>query len=213
MKPHRKPRWIPRAPSKMFVLPPKDHTPEAELEQIMELKHRHRDQMAALTQYLWEDYLKNSDVGEAAKIQAAKEEEEHIHLVNENESINAQIAAKREQRLKVEAKEEEERIKIEVQEENQKEMERLSMVDKIVQSETEQIENRIKSTDDLERAILFALDNPVDYEFAIDTAGNIYKGRYTKSIQITDEEREKIPVPLTEADAILGTNEAKHQEI
>ena len=85
-------------------------------------------------------------------------------------------------------------------------MERLSMIDKIVQSEKEQIENRVKTIDDLERAILFALDNPVDYEFAIDNAGNIYKGRYTKSIQITDEEREQIPVPSTEADAILGTD-------
>merc|ERR1712141_290138 len=109
-KNHRKPRWMPRAKSKMFLLPPKHHIPEVEENQVMTLKFRHHDQMAALTQYLWEDYLRNSDVGEAAKIEAAREEEEHRRLLAENESLNVEVASLRDTRIKIEAKEEKQRI-------------------------------------------------------------------------------------------------------
>jgi len=44
--------------------------------------------MAAVTQYLWEEYLRNSEVGQAAIIQAEKEEQEHKILVQENEETN-----------------------------------------------------------------------------------------------------------------------------
>ena len=188
----------------MFVLPAKHHVPEDEAEQVMTLKFRHHDQVSALTQYLWEDYLRNSDVGEAAKIQAAKEEEEHKNLVRKNETINTEIAEKREARLKTEAKEEAERIKSELNFAQEQESQRLSVIKNVVVSEKEQLGMRIKTVDDLERAILCAIDNPVDNEFAIDKEGHIYRGRYTKSILVPLQEREKIPIPLSEGDRILG---------
>lgn len=58
--PHRKPRWFPVAPSKMFRLPPQDHIPQSEVDMLLELHYKYRERMAALTQYLWEDYLRNS---------------------------------------------------------------------------------------------------------------------------------------------------------
>jgi small subunit ribosomal protein S26 len=194
----------------MFLLPAKHHIPEDEAEQVMTLKFRHHDQVSALTQYLWEDYLRNSDVGEAAKIQAAKEEEEHKNLVINNEKLNTEIASKREGRLKIEATEEEKRIKSELHFAREQESKRLSVIEKVVVSEKEQLGMRIKTVDDLERAILSALDNPVDNEFAIDKDGHIYRGRYTKSIQVPLQEREKIPIPLSEGDMILGVE--KQQE-
>ena len=188
----------------MFELPHKHHIPEAEEEQVMLLKFRHRDQVSALTQYLWEEHVRNSDVGEAAKIEAAREEEEHKKLLLENESLNAEIAVKREERLKVEAKEEKDRIKLELTASQLKEQKRLSVVDKVVVSEKNQLEMRIKSMDDLEKAIVIAINNPVDNEFAIDKEGHIYRGRYTKSVQVPLANREKIPTPLSEGDRILG---------
>ena len=188
----------------MFVLPAKHHVPEDEEEQVMTLKFRHWDQVSALTQYLWEDYLRNSDVGEAAKLQAAKEEEKHKDLIRKNEILNTEIAEKREVRLKIEAKEEEERINSELNFAREKESQRLSVIKNVVVSEKEQLGMRIKTVDDLETAILIALDNPVDNEFAIDKEGHIYRGRYTKSIQVPLQEREKIPIPLSEGDRILG---------
>ena len=195
----------------MFVLPNKHHIPEAEEEQVMILKFRHHDQVAALTQYLWEDYLRNSDVGEAAKIEAAREEKEHKELILKNCAVNEQIAAKREERLKLEEIAEEKRIKSEVQAAKNQENKRLSMIDDVILSETEQMERRVKSIDDLERTILHALDNPVDYEFAIDHAGHIYRGRYTKSNLVPPEERELLPTPITDADRILGIDNVEQK--
>ena len=85
--PHHKPRWLPVAPSKKFRLPPQDHIPEAEVEQILALHEKYRDRMAALTQYLWEDYLRNSDVGQAAILEAEREEAEHKELLKHNDEV------------------------------------------------------------------------------------------------------------------------------
>lgn len=43
--------------------------------------------MAALTQYLWEDYLRNSDVGQAAILEAEREEAEHKKLLEANDKV------------------------------------------------------------------------------------------------------------------------------
>lgn len=208
---HRKPRWYPRAPSKQFKLPEKNHIPEAEEDQIMVLKYKHHDQMAALTQYLWEDYLRNSDVGEAAIIEAAKEEEEHRRLLAENESVNVEVASFRDTRVKIEAKEEKQRIALEIKIAQEQEQKRLSIVKKVILSEKKQLDMRIKSVDDLDNAISCALDNPVDEEFAIDKQGYIYRGRYTKSLQLPLEKKEKIPTHLSEGDRILGLDKQQQE--
>jgi hypothetical protein len=44
----------------------------------------------------------------------------------------------------------------------------------------------------------------VDHEFAIDLQGHIYRGRYTKSVEVAAGQREKIPVPMTVAERILA---------
>jgi len=80
---------------------------------------------------------------------------------------------------------------------------KIAVANKIIESETEAINNRIRA-EDLERAIETALQNPIDPEFAIDLQGNIYRGRYTKSIEVPVNKREKIPVPLTVAERILS---------
>jgi len=90
IKPHRKLRHLPRAPSKMFKLAPINHIPDQEINQILRLKYAHHEKMSALTQFLWEDYLINSDVGEAAKAKAQIEEAEHQKLLKLNEETNKQ---------------------------------------------------------------------------------------------------------------------------
>ena len=35
---HKKPRWHGPAPSKLFVLPPMDHTPPDDIEQLLKLR-------------------------------------------------------------------------------------------------------------------------------------------------------------------------------
>merc|ERR1712098_664280 len=48
----RKPRWVPVAKSKEFKLPPEDHFPQAEFDQLYLLKFQHRDRIAAISQVL-----------------------------------------------------------------------------------------------------------------------------------------------------------------
>ena len=48
--------------------------------------------------------------------------------------------------------------------------------------------------EDLERAIETALANPVDYEYAIDLQGNIFRGRLTKSKKVNPANYEQLPL-------------------
>ena len=50
-----------------------------------------KERMAAYTQYLWEDYLRNSDVGQAAILEAEQEEVEHKKLLAENDRVTTFI--------------------------------------------------------------------------------------------------------------------------
>ena len=159
--------------------------------------------MAAYTQYLWEDYLRNSDVGQAAILEAEKEEVEHKKLLAENDKMNAEIAEKRRARLAKESEEEAVKIAETLRLADQKKREKIEAANRIIESETEAINNRIRA-EDLDRAIETALQNTIDHKFAIDLQGNIYRGRYTKSIEVLDKDREKVPVPKTVAQKILG---------
>lgn len=212
-----KPRWIPRAPSKMFVLPNKLMTPDEELNQILKLKYRHQDKYAAITQYLYEDYLKNSDVGEAAKIEAQREQAEHERLLEENDRINRQVAERRAIRLADEAKQAEIRIKEEVKEYEVIEERERQLADSLISEEIEDTKNVITTEDQLEKAVLEAIDNPIDYEYSIDLQGHIYFGRYNKARMVPESDREKIGVPTRESELILGMKrddpELKESEI
>merc|ERR1719495_19071 len=123
--------------------------------------------MAALTQYLWEDYLLNSDTGEAAKLKAQQEEEEER---------------------------------------------RLELARNLVTSEIQDMRGVIKDGEALAKAVMEALDNPVDYEYSIDLEGNIYPGRYTKATKVPIEERKPIPTPLREGHHILGIENTERQQ-
>lgn len=212
IKPHGKPRWIPRAPSKVFNVVPKSHIPDAEINQILRLKYAHADKMAAVTQLLWEDYLLNSDVGEAAKLSAQREEEEHRRLLALNHETNRQIALKRESRVAAEAAEKEVQIQEELRNHQDQELRRIHMAETFVASEIEDLKDVITDEESLVKAVMAALDNPVDYEYSIDLEGHIYPGRYTKATKVPPEERKVIPTPMREGQLILGIDESQRQQ-
>ena len=85
----------------------------------------------------------------------------------------------------------------------QQRLKKVEEANRVIEAETQAIENRIRE-EDLDRVIEAALQNPIDHEFAIDLQGNIYRGRYTKSIEVSPQSREKIPVPPTIAEKILA---------
>lgn len=199
---HKKPRWIGPAASKKFLLPPTDHTPPDDIEQLLALSWQHRERLSAISQLLYEDFLRHSDVGSAAIEEAKREEEEHVKLLDENEQENARVAKQRELRLQREAVEREEKIRNELLAIEREKLVKERQLEQLIREESKELDQRIK-LEDLERAIEIALDNPVDHEFAIDTKGFIYRGRETKSLNVPPREREKIPVPPTTSESIL----------
>jgi len=189
--PHRKPRWVPMARSKMFVDPPTCTIPKAELDHEKSLFVEYDRRMKALVQYLHDDEAKFSDTGEAGRLEAEQEERDHIRLLKENDVENLRVAEERKLRLEQEMQQ----IKLKVQQDilanQQREDERLEEAETYVKKEIKSLATRIKPQD-LEAAILDALDNPIDLEFALDREGHIYRGRTTKSLKVPRDKRVKL---------------------
>lgn len=190
--PHRKPRWIPMARSKMFVDPPTCLIPKAELVHEQSLHVEYRRRMKALTQYLYEDEAKFSDAGEAGRLEALEEERQHTQLLQENEEYNKQVMERRNLRLQQEMEDIKITIEAQLQAKEEEERERLVLADAYVRREAVLINKRIEPQA-LEEAIIKALDSPMDPEFALDRDGHIYRGRATKSMKVPKDNREKLP--------------------
>ena len=123
--------------------------------------------------------------------------------MEDNEEENKKIAKRRELRLQKEAIENEQNIREELVQIEAKEKVRRRQVEQMISEESLAIDNRIRK-EDLERTIEIALDNPIDFEFAIDTEGHIFRGRETKSILVRKDERDVIPKPPTQQEIILN---------
>ena len=123
--------------------------------------------------------------------------------MEDNEEENKKVAKQRELRLQKEAIENEQNIREELVQIEAKEKVRRRNVEQMITEESLAIDNRIRK-EDLERTIEIALDNPIDFEFAIDTEGNIFRGRETKSILVPKDERDVIPKPPTQQEIILN---------
>merc|ERR1711925_8964 len=101
------------------------------------------------------------------------------------------VAVQREQRLAREHEEIVQKVELHIKQVEQAENERIAAADEFVRRQAELIEKRILP-ENLEEAILEALENPVDPEFAIDLQGNIYRGREVRSLKVAANERENI---------------------
>lgn len=139
----------------------------------------------------------------AAIEEAKREEAEHVQLLSVNEQENAKVAKQRDLRLQKEAIEREEKIRSDLLSIEAEKKEQEKKLEAFIEAEAKELEKMIK-LEDLEKAIEVALDNPVDYEFAIDSEGHIYKGRETQSLKVPPKEREKIPAPPSVSESILN---------
>ena len=148
--------------------------------------------LSAAVKFLHLDYLKSADVGEGAKLKAIEEDKIHKERVMANEEENAKVAKIREARLAKQREDRDLEIKKLLAQEHQKEKLRLEMAAHMVKETKEVVASCIKP-EELEEAIETALENPIDYEYAIDLQGHIFRGRETRSMAV--DTKEKIPVP------------------
>ena len=186
------------------------HFPPEEYELYWKIKFENYYRVSALSKKLFDcgigaqrkykrdDWKPNEpDESEKQEILAAWQKK-----LDENQAINDKIAQVRKVRIQKEQLEEEEAIQKELlghQEQKRLQDEELT---EFILSETKAIENRI-TLESLESAIEEAMNNPIDYEYAIDRNGYIYRGRETRSLLVPPEDREIIPQPNSESEKLL----------
>ena len=103
---------------------------------------QHRDRVAAISQLLYEENLRHSSAGEAAKEERKIADDQDEQLLQENEEINAQIAKTRELRLRKEAIIEEETIRHELKEYDKEKAIKNREMEDFIKEETKALENR-----------------------------------------------------------------------
>ncbi|KAH8411114.1 hypothetical protein KR222_003568 [Zaprionus bogoriensis] len=179
----RKPRWLPVAKSKVFRVPERKKQSEEERTELMRLHNQYKTQIRSVRQFLREEVVRHQETSTIDHIVLTPEQEEaeFQRCINENASWNALIAGEREVRR---VKEREAKVAYvqerldarQIWQEEQREQ-----VDQRIRYEIEQSKMFI-TRENLDKAIETALANPVDYNFAIDIAGNLYKGRGLQSL-------------------------------
>nr|CAG4644379.1 EOG090X0FQ9 [Lepidurus arcticus] len=172
----RKPRHLPTAKSKLFRVPQKPRYPDDEVQEMRRVRNIYNTGMKSVRHYFFQESLKLADTGDFALHAAKSEQEEHLRLMEENRVENEKTAAVREARLARQREQEKEHISQLLVSEQMLSRKRLDEVEELVKKEIGLAE-LIITRDNVELAIEEALANPVDYNFAIDREGFVYRGK------------------------------------
>ncbi|KAG5896267.1 hypothetical protein JTB14_033564 [Gonioctena quinquepunctata] len=172
----RKPLWMPTAKSKVFRVPTRPVIPEDEKIELMRLHNNYRTQINSLRKFFYHKhnirFLASTDPEEQKRLF----EEDFQSCTELNNEWNEKQRVLREEyfadRLQKELDFAKERIGLELikAEENQEEIE------EIVRREKGNAKYFI-SAENLDEAIENAIENPVDYNFALDSNGEQFCGR------------------------------------
>uniref|UniRef100_A0A2S2NED2 Small ribosomal subunit protein mS26 n=1 Tax=Schizaphis graminum TaxID=13262 RepID=A0A2S2NED2_SCHGA len=171
----RKPRWLPKAPSKMFRVPVRPQISTDEKNELFQLFTNYRTTMKSIQKQL-EYELETSFTGQEVLQEIAnKEELLWAKCMDINDNWNAEVALEREQRLANEREARREEILAQLIEKEEEKKKKLEAVEEIIRLEKEKSKTYI-TIDNIDEAIEKALDNVVDHKYALDLAGNIIKG-------------------------------------
>jgi len=187
----RKPRWVPTAPSKIFKLPNRKRPPADEARERKVLKDRYGTQIKAL--WLHQRALNYGRLFEKLSTETSvKYEQEIDQVIEENNRINAEIRAQREEIMATEWAETEKYILATKAQKELQEEEELKQTEQQILAQIERLKTALK-IEDLDEAIEKALSTEVDYNYAIDLAGNKYHGRHTNPQRKSIEARSNEP--------------------
>jgi len=171
-EPKRKPRYLPMAQSKVFVIPEKMYVPPDEQQLADDLKEEYYRHLNSLRKQ-FQDEIKQLPSKEEIILAMKKEEKEEFKLLlEENKKENERIKKIREETLEKEFQEnqiqllqmEEERLQI-LQEAKQR-------VEEIVKAEKEKSKGYI-TLENIDQAIENAIDNPININFTLNLDGTV----------------------------------------
>lgn len=136
-----------------------------------------------MRQFLREEVVRHEETSTADHIVLTPEQEEaeFQKCLDANAAWNAAIAKERDQRLAKKREEKVAYIQERLEAQQLREEERKEQANQRVLLEIERSKNYI-TRENLDAAIETALANPVDHNFAIDMAGNLYHGRSTSQL-------------------------------
>ncbi|KAG0722001.1 putative 28S ribosomal protein S26, mitochondrial [Chionoecetes opilio] len=171
--------------------PREDKTPPEELRELKRLNDNYKTMMKSVRQHLRQEGIRLADTSELAMQQVAQEEEEHQQLMEYNRQENLRVAALREERVRKEHEAEITRVEASLVKQAQMaaaaEEEALRLI-----NETQELVKTFIKREDLEQAIEAAMEDPTDYNFALDPDGHVFRGRNTRPEDVPKEEWEKL---------------------
>ncbi|XP_047537345.1 probable 28S ribosomal protein S26, mitochondrial [Vanessa atalanta] len=181
---HRKPRWLPVAKSKIYRIPKRPEVSEEERLELLRINNNYKTQMRAIRRFYHEEMIneKSSLQSASSEMSQQLEADEWEKCVQINEKWNAQVAAEREQRRKIELAAMEDYALKRIEAKDKEFKERIARASAEIRREKE-LSSTFITPDNLEAAIDHALANPVDYNYAIDLRGNIVSGRDTPIVK------------------------------
>ncbi|CAG9862873.1 unnamed protein product [Phyllotreta striolata] len=176
----RKPIHLGTAKSKLFRIPERPNQPEEERMELLRIFNNYRTTMKSLRNF----FIVNHS---SEFVEASEDPEESRRLFEEDfkrcSAINDQWNKnQKERREKFFAKQHEEEVTFalnRIELEKKKAQELQEAIEEIVRKEKEECKTII-TPDMLDKAIEYALANPVDYNFALESNGEKIIGRNTK---------------------------------
>ncbi|XP_044268744.1 probable 28S ribosomal protein S26, mitochondrial [Tribolium madens] len=174
----RKPLWMPTAKSKLFRVPIRPQIPEEEDNELKRLTNNYRTAMKSIRRFL--TYRYSVSLQATADTEQLKKafEEDFSRCKAINDEWNAELERLRNERIARQLEEDVKFAENRKQEWLKREKELLAQAEEIVRKEKEIVATFI-TPETLDEAIEKALNNPVDYNFAIDLEGNKIEGRET----------------------------------
>lgn len=144
---------------------------------MKKLSNDYRHTTKSLICYFKEEYAKVSETSHIAAEKQKADEEEHAYLMEVNRLENERVAALRNERLAAEVKARHEKLLRSFALAEETHRQEVEEAEAIVRQK-QQLARSIITREMLDDAIETAMDNEVDYNFAIDLEGNIYRGRH-----------------------------------
>ncbi|GAB0095660.1 Probable 28S ribosomal protein S26, mitochondrial [Sergentomyia squamirostris] len=174
----RKPRWLPMAKSRYNKTPVRTPVNPEEKEEMKRLYNVYRTQIRSVRKFLITEVQTKLAQTSVIDLSPEEEEAEMKRCLEINAKWNEEIAKARDERQAklLEARKEDIMDRLEAK--KYREEERIRLAEEKVRVEIERSKTFI-TRENLEKSIEQALDNPMDYNFALDLQMNLYRGRLT----------------------------------
>lgn len=167
----RKPRWIPKAKSKLYRIPERPVIPEEERIELLRLNNNYRNQMKSIRRYIVQKQDASLAITTDPKDIQRIFEEDFARCSRINDEWNSSIEVDRRQYFKNALEQDINSAKESLMKREELKRIQLEQAEKLVAEQKEAAKSFI-TADTIDEAIERALANPVDYNFAIDLDGN-----------------------------------------